>query len=241
MSVLSKLAVSTAQISLDIKQLFRNLLAVNTVAAAGTNETNATGLTAGRNVITGANGVKGVRLPKAELDMSIAVVNTVAGEDLLVYPDTGAQINALTATTGAFTVPGGTEVTFYVDALLHWYVRARIVIGYVTGAGGAVTQITSRATGVTLSKLTGAITTDTTSLAAEVTATFTVTNTKVALGDVVTVAQRSGANGGNTNVYVSAVAAGSFNITVANNNAAGGTAETGAIIINFAVIKAVSA
>ena len=114
-------------------------------------------------------------------------------------------------------------------------------IGYATGAGGAVTQITSRTTGVTLSKLSGKITTDTTSLASEAAAEFTVTNTTVALGDVVVVAIQSGTNGGNTDVFVSTVAAGSFKIKVANNNAAGGTAETGAIIINFAVIKAVAA
>ena len=41
-----------------------------------------------------------------------------------------------------------------------------------------VTQITSRATGVTASGYMGAITTDTTSLAAGAEATFTVTNTK---------------------------------------------------------------
>lgn len=113
-------------------------------------------------------------------------------------------------------------------------------IGYING-GSTVTQATNRSTGVTLSKLCGAITTDTTSLAAEAAATFVVTNTLVEIGDVVVVSQRSGSNGGNTNVYVSAVASGSFSITVANNNAAAGTAETGAIIINFAVIKAVTA
>lgn len=114
-------------------------------------------------------------------------------------------------------------------------------IGYATGAGGAVTQATNRTTGVTLSKLTGQITTNNASLAAEAAAEFTVTNTTVAIGDVVVVAIQSGTNGGNTDVYVSTVAAGSFKIKVANNNAAGGTAETGAIIINFAVIKAVAA
>ena len=35
-------------------------------------------------------------------------------------------------------------------------------------------------------------------------------------------------------------AAGSFNVTVINNNVAAGTAETGAIVLNFAVIKAVT-
>ena len=77
-------------------------------------------------------------------------------------------------------------------------------------------------------------------MAAETAAAFTVTNTAVAIGDTVVVSVQSGSNGGNTNVYVSTVAAGSFAITVANNNAAAGTAETGAILINYAVIKAVS-
>lgn len=114
-------------------------------------------------------------------------------------------------------------------------------IGYATGAGSTVTQATNRTTGVTINTLSGQITTDTTSLAAEAAAEFTVTNSTVAIGDVVVVAQQSGSNGGNTDVFVSTVAAGSFKIKVANNNAAAGTAETGAIIINFAVIKAVSA
>lgn len=114
-------------------------------------------------------------------------------------------------------------------------------IGYATGAGGAVTQATNRTTGVSLNTLAGAITTHNASLAAEASAAFTVTNSTVAIGDTVVVSMRSGSNGGNTAVAVSAVAAGSFDIRVSNNNAAAGTAETGAIVINYAVIKAVSA
>lgn len=114
-------------------------------------------------------------------------------------------------------------------------------IGYATGSGGTVTQATNRTTGVTLNKINGQITTNNASLAAEAAAEFTVTNSTVAIGDVVVVAIQSGTNGGNTGVFVSTVAAGSFKIKVANNNAAAGTAETGAIIINFAVIKAVAA
>lgn len=113
-------------------------------------------------------------------------------------------------------------------------------IGYFRG-GSTVTQLTSRTTGVTINALTGSITTNTTSLAAEATADFVVTNSEVEIGDVVVVSQRSGSNGGGTLVDVSAVAAGSFTIRVHNGNVAAGTAETGAIIINFAVIKAVTA
>lgn len=112
-------------------------------------------------------------------------------------------------------------------------------IGYAKGAGGTVTQATNRSTGVTLSKLSGAITTDATSLAAAAEATFTVTNTRVEIGDVVVICSRSGQTAGTSFAYVSAVAAGSFNITLSNLHAS--TADTGAMIINFAVIKAVSA
>lgn len=119
--------------------------------------------------------------------------------------------------------------------------RTKLPIGYATGAGSSVTQATSRATGVTINALSGTITTNNASLAAEASAVFTVTNDKVEIGDVVVVAQQSGKVALNTQVEVTAVAAGSFNITVINNNVAAGTAETGAIILNFVVIKAVSA
>ena len=117
-------------------------------------------------------------------------------------------------------------------------------IGYTTGAGGAVTQITSRSTGVTMVPnpcLSGTITTDTTSLAAEASAEFIVTNSAVAIGDTVVVSIRSGAVGVGTIVSVSTVTAGTFTIRVHNGNASGGTAETGALLINFPIIKAVSA
>jgi len=114
-------------------------------------------------------------------------------------------------------------------------------LGYATGAGGAVTQITSRITGVTLNTATGTITTDTSSLAAEGTTEFVVTNSEVAIGDTIVVSEQSGSDSGGTVVFVSGTAAGSFNISVHNGNVAAGTAETGAILINFAVIKAVSA
>jgi hypothetical protein len=111
--------------------------------------------------------------------------------------------------------------------------------GYAAGkgAGSTVTQATSRATGVTINALTGQITTNTASLAAEASAVFTVTNNKVAATDVVVACFASGTVALNTDVVITAVAAGSFNVTIVNNNVAAGTAETGAIVINFVVIK----
>ena len=114
-------------------------------------------------------------------------------------------------------------------------------LGYKLPTLSSVTQSTNRSTAVTINALAGKITTDNTSLAGLATAKFTVTNSKVAVGDVVVASIRSGSDSGGTHVSVTIVAAGSFQIAVINNNAAAGTAETGAIIINFAVIKAVSA
>ena len=151
----------------------------------------------------------------------------------------GAVSVASLASSGAVSGTAITGTSVAVTAGLTSSGATGAGIGYTTGAGWTVTQITNRSTGVTLSKLSGYIQTDTTSLAAGAAASFTVTNTAVAVGDVVVVAIRSGATTNQTHVNVTTVAAGSFAITVENNHAS--TAETGAILINYAVIKAVSA
>ena len=110
-------------------------------------------------------------------------------------------------------------------------------ITYLTGAGAAVTQLTNRTTGVTINKNAGKITTNNASLAAEAAAAFVVTNDKVSLGDIILISQQSGAVGVLTTVEVVAVANGSFTLSVMNGNVAAGTAETGAIIINFIVFN----
>ena len=107
-------------------------------------------------------------------------------------------------------------------------------IGYKTGSGGAVTQVTSRTTGVTINKTNGSITL--VSAAGSTTAaSFTVTNSTVAATDTVIVNQRTGSN--LYDIMVTAVAAGSFRITLRST---GGT-TTEAPVLNFSVIKAVNA
>lgn len=118
--------------------------------------------------------------------------------------------------------------------------RAGAKIGHFS-VGGVVTQATNRSTGVTINTLSGTITTTTTSLAAAASAVFTVTNNTVAIDDVILLTQQSGSSNaagtaGGTVVQVASVAAGSFTIQV--NNLSTTTAETGAILINFLVMKA---
>lgn len=112
-------------------------------------------------------------------------------------------------------------------------------IGYRPGTAqaAAVTQATNRTTAVTSNGLCGKITTNNASLAAEGTADFVVNNNMVEIGDVVVLNMRSGSNGGGTIATVSAKAAGSFTVRIHNGNVAAGTAETGAIILDYAVIK----
>jgi hypothetical protein len=107
-------------------------------------------------------------------------------------------------------------------------------LGYGTGSGGSVTQVTSRTTGVTLNKTNGAITL----VSAAGLATFqsfTVTNSTVAATDVVHVTQKSGTD--LYQIFVTATAAGSFRITFATTG--GITVEQP--VFNFAVIKGVTA
>lgn len=107
-------------------------------------------------------------------------------------------------------------------------------VGYAAGAGGAVTQITSRTTTVTLNNVSGAITL--VSAAGSATpATFQVTNSAVAATDVVLVSQKSGTD--LYEIFVTTVAAGSFKIT---SFTTGGT-TTEQPVFNFVVIKGVAA
>jgi hypothetical protein len=113
--------------------------------------------------------------------------------------------------------------------------------GFPVGVGAAVTQATNKSTGVTINALTGAITTSNASLAAEGSADFIVTNNMVNIGDVVILSIRSGENSGGTVLSIQDVAAGSFAVRIHNGNVASGTAETGAIVINFRILKATNA
>jgi hypothetical protein len=108
-------------------------------------------------------------------------------------------------------------------------------LGYATGSGGAVTQATSRTTGVTLDKTNGAITLVSAAGDATNWTSFTVTNSTVAATDTIIVSQKSGTD--KYTVYVTALGAGSFELTFRTT---GGT-TTEQPVFNFSVIKAVAA
>lgn len=110
-------------------------------------------------------------------------------------------------------------------------------VGYSTGAGGTVTQNTSKSTAVQIDKTTGTITMNNASLGGFVATEFTVTNSTVAATDIPVVAIKSGASGASYLLTVSAVAAGSFKICIYNLTA---VPLSEAVVLSFAVIKGVA-
>ena len=110
-------------------------------------------------------------------------------------------------------------------------------VGYATGAGGAVTQVTPNVTAVTINKLTGTITMAAGTFPAQNIVQFTVNNSTVAATDTVIVSIKSGWVD-DIVAAVTAVAAGSFQVSIANVSNVISSSTTP--VLNFAVIKAVA-
>lgn len=143
---------------------------------------------------------------------------------------TGAGYSLLDGGGGSSTTPASVASTGAITSS-----SASAGVGYATGSGGTVTQITSRTTGVTLSKINGEIVLF--SAAGSATPfTFVVTNTTVGVHDTITVTQQTG-----TDVYSAVankpIAGTSFQVTI--TDLTGTTTE--APKFNFTITKGVAA
>lgn len=154
-------------------------------------------------------------------------------------------LSAELATTDLVVViddPSGTPVTkkmTVADFLTYLPSGPSFATGHVTNSdGGTVTQATDITTGVTLSKESGQITTVSSTLAAGAEATFQVTNTLVTALDTVICNLASTSSAGTPIAVVTAVAAGSFDITIANLHASAALDNT--MVINFAIVGGAS-
>ena len=105
-------------------------------------------------------------------------------------------------------------------------------IGYATAAQGAVTQATSKSTGVTLNSSMGQITMNNAALASVTNVTFTLTNSLLSGKDVLILNVTNGTAGA-YNAWVSSMSAGTATITL--RNISGGSLSE-AVIINYAII-----
>jgi hypothetical protein len=152
--------------------------------------------------------------------MVLGLNQTVTGILTLTTPVIGAATGTSLAVSGAVTSSGTAG------------------IGYAAGAGGTIAQATSKATGVAMNKICGQITMNAAALAAATSVQFTFTNTLILAGDVIIVNFQSVNSANSYTVTVDAVAVGSCKISL-RNYTAGSLSE--AIVLNFAVIKSVTA
>ena len=161
-------------------------------------------------------------------------LGTIATQNSNNVSITGGSISGVTF-TGSFS--GITSIT--AQAL-----KATQELGYAAGAGGAITQLTSRTTGVTLNQICGEITLFAGSLAGHEADEFTLTNSEIGADDVVIVNIKSGAVAGTRKYYtvtVTSVSAGSCTISIGNNdNGTLPAAGTDTLVLSFAVIKGVT-
>jgi hypothetical protein len=116
-----------------------------------------------------------------------------------------------------------------------WAVFGTSVIGFEPGSGSLVTQLTSKATGVTIDKICGRIITHNASLAATTTVSFTLTNSRMSSNDVILLSLVSGSGtAGAYDISSDSAGVGTCRINIYNRTA-GALAE--ALHINFVIIK----
>jgi hypothetical protein len=110
-------------------------------------------------------------------------------------------------------------------------------LGFYTGAGGTIPQLTTKATAFELNKMCGQITTAANSLSANTAVSATWTNNKIAATDVVIINHKSGGTLGSY-VFNVACLAGTATLTIRNIEHTGSLSE--ALVLNFVVIKGVT-
>jgi len=157
--------------------------------------------------------------------------------DVLTYTQNdGLTVNISITQLGAVTIPGTLAVGAVTGSNKIVSTHATAGLGYATGAGGTVTQITSRTTTIILNKATGKITLFSVSQAADTTVVFTLTNSAIAATDLLAFSQIAGAIG---SYNITAVCgAGTAQVSIRNVTPA---AISEAPAFRFVVIKSVDA
>ena len=93
----------------------------NTLTATGSTNADALALNSAINRVSTTAAGTGVILPQpVEAGAMVAVINSGANA-LLVYPGTGSTINALTATTGGFSIAAGGRALFVAVTSTSWF------------------------------------------------------------------------------------------------------------------------
>ncbi len=93
---------------------------VATVAAAGSTVSDAAALSVGMNIVTGADGTKGVVLPTAPAAGTIVMIKGTTSGTLKIYPDAAATINAISSHAN-YTTGTVAPVMLIATSTTQWY------------------------------------------------------------------------------------------------------------------------
>jgi hypothetical protein len=149
---------------------------------------------------------------------------------------TGNVTGGNLVTAGVLSVTGNANVGNLFSSGAITSNSATAGVGYRAGAGGTITQNTSKSDPVTLDKITGEITMNNATLSGDTTVSFTMNNSTIAATDVIILNQVSDANIG---LYSFNGKCNSGNAVISVHNMTN-TNRDDAIVIRFAVIKAVT-
>lgn len=163
---------------------------------------------------------------------------TAANLNLAAQPNVTIGTNELVLTNFPTASANNTFIARYTTGSGNYeaLVTTTTGLGFYTGAGGTVTQATSKATAFTLSKMTGEITTAADILNAGTIVSATWTNTLMAATDVVIISHKSGGTVGSYTFNV-ACGAGSGTLSI-RNNTAGNLTET--LVLSYVLLKGVT-
>lgn len=153
----------------------------------------------------------------------------------LITRGTG-DLTIKTTEAGAISLATSSVERMRIDASGNVLVKSAAGLGYGTGAGGTVTQATSKSTAVTLNKPCGQITMNNEALAAGASVYFTLNNSLCSANDAVISSIQWGGGIGTPDSYsVESMPGGSQVRFRVINLSAGSLSES--IVINFAIIK----
>lgn len=153
---------------------------------------------------------------------------TFGGDDAITFDATGIQAGSYKA--------GSIDSAALADGAL--IENAPVGIGYGPGAGGTVTQATSKSTTVHLNKPCGQITMNSASLAAGATATFQLNNSCITAGsDVLVASVANTVSNAPLNYRVTTSTSNLYCIGWIQVTNISGSALAEAVAINFAIIK----
>jgi hypothetical protein len=151
----------------------------------------------------------------------------------------GTIIGGSSAAAGTFTTLTATGNAAIGDASSDVHtVKGQITVttasglGYGTGSGGSVTQLTSKSTAVTLNTPVGSVTMHNAALAANTTVTFTLNNSIIGVTDRVIVTNEFGS----ANYQAWGIGSGPGSVQIAVRNISAGSLSE-AVILGFVVIK----